>query len=93
MDQVSRRFFSCIPTRIYAASSGLDALYALQEPRNGAIPISLQCDDRKPIFPKDNPKGPRPPLFAWAEYNLYHKTANKKRVKEVMPALQRHWPG
>ena len=22
------------------------------------------------------------PLFAWAEYNLYHKSANKKRIKE-----------
>ena len=35
--------------------------------------------------------GPDLPLFAWAEHNLYHKTANKKRVKEVMPALQKHW--
>ena len=45
----------------------------------------------KPICPADNPEGLGLPLFAWAEYNLYHKTANKKRVKEVMPALQRQW--
>lgn len=27
------------------------------------------------------------PLFAWAEYNIYHKTGNKKRVKDIMPVL------
>ncbi len=31
------------------------------------------------------------PLLAWAEFNLYHKTANKKRVKEVMPMLSKHY--
>jgi neutral trehalase len=27
------------------------------------------------------------PLFAWAEYNMYHKSGNKKRVKDVLPIL------
>jgi len=28
-----------------------------------------------------------PPLFAWAEHNIYHKSGNKKRVKDVLPIL------
>ncbi len=90
MDQVFASFFLVYSNRIYAASSGLDALYALQEP-NGAIRSRYDAATGKPIFPADNPEGLGLPLFAWAEYNLYHKTANKKRVKEVMPVLQRHW--
>ena len=90
MDQVFASFFLVYSNRIYAASSGLDTLYALQEP-NGAIRSRYDAATGKPIFPKDNPEGLGLPLFAWAEYNLYHKTANKKRVKEVMPTLQRHW--
>ena len=30
-----------------------------------------------------------PPLFAWAEYNLYHKLGTKKRLREVLPVLER----
>jgi hypothetical protein len=37
-----------------------------------------------------NPEGVGLPLFAWAEFNLYHKTANKKRVKDVLPVLQKY---
>ncbi|HQO66642.1 MAG TPA: trehalase family glycosidase, partial [Spirochaetales bacterium] len=44
-----------------------------------------------PVLPPENPEGVSLPLFAWAEYNLYHKSANKKRVKEVMPVLQRYY--
>jgi neutral trehalase len=90
LDQVFSSFFLVYSNRIYAASSGLDTLYALQE-SNGAIRSRYDAETGSPIFPKDNPEGLGLPLFAWVEYNLYHKTANKKRVKEVMPSLQRHW--
>jgi neutral trehalase len=90
MDQVFSSFFLVYSNRIFAASSGLDTLYALQE-ASGAIRSRYNAATGSPIFPKDNPEGLGLPLFAWAEYNLYHKTANKKRVKEVMPTLQRHW--
>jgi neutral trehalase len=90
MDQVFCSFFLVYSNRIYAAASGLDTLYALQEP-NGAIRCRYDPATAAPITTKDNPEGLGLPLFAWAEYNLFHKTANKKRVKEVMPTLQRHW--
>jgi len=90
MEQVFSSFFLVYSNRIYAASNGLDALYAMQEP-SGAIRSRYDAVTGAPIFPKDNPEGLGLPLFAWAEYNLYHKTANKKRVKEVMPVLQKNF--
>lgn len=90
MEAVFSSFFLVYSNRIFAASSGLDALYALQEP-SGAIRSRYNAQTAKPILAKDNPEGLGLPLFAWAEYNLYHKTANKKRVKDVMPVLQKHW--
>lgn len=90
MEQVFSSFFLVYSNRIYGASGGLDVLYGLQE-ADGAIRSCYDMETGKPVFAPDNPEGLGLPLFAWAEYNLYHKTANKKRVKEVMPVLQKHW--
>lgn len=76
--------------RIYSASNGLDALYSKQE-ESGAIRWKYDVDSGAPVLPPENPEGVSLPLFAWAEYNLYHKSANKKRVKEVIPVLQRYY--
>jgi len=65
MDQVFASFFLVYSNRIYAASSGLDTLYALQEP-SGAIRSRYDAATGRPIFPKDNPEGLGLPLFAWA---------------------------
>ena len=43
-----------------------------------------------PVTDSSNPEGIGIPIFAWAEFNLYHKSANKRRIKEVMPVLQRY---
>jgi neutral trehalase len=43
-----------------------------------------------PVFEAGNPEGIGMPVFAWAEFNLYHKTANKKRIKEVIPKIQQY---
>ena len=90
MEQVFSSFFLVYSNRIYAASNGLDALYSRQE-ENGAIRWKYDTATGTPILTQDNPEGLGLPLFAWAEYNLYHKTANKKRVKDVMPYLTRQW--
>lgn len=90
MEQVFSSFFMVYSNRIFTASNGLDALYALQEP-DGAIRASYSVETGKPILEDDNPEGVMLPLFAWAEFNLYHKTANKKRVKDVMPSLKKHY--
>ena len=90
LEQVFSSFFMVYSNRIFSASNGLDALYSLQEP-NGAIRAAYDIQTGQPILNPNNPEGLILPLFGWAEYNLYHKTANKKRVKDVMPVLIKHY--
>lgn len=89
-EQIFSSFYLVYSNRIYSASNGLDALYSKQE-ESGAIRWRYDIATGKPSLPPENPEGLGIPLFAWAEYNLYHKTANKKRVKDVMPILQRYY--
>jgi len=90
LEQILSSFFLVYSNRIYPASNGLDALYTLQEP-DGAIRSAYDIETGAPIFPEDNPLGVTLPLLSWAEFNLYHKTANKKRVKEIMPILSNYY--
>jgi len=82
-------FFFVYSNRNYHANQSLDFFYDHQEP-SGAIRWKYDLLSGEPILPKDNPEGIGMPLFAWAEFNLFHKTANKKRIKDVMPVLQRY---
>ncbi|MFW5688362.1 MAG: MGH1-like glycoside hydrolase domain-containing protein [Spirochaetota bacterium] len=89
-DTVMATFFLVYSNRIYPAGSQLDNFYAKQE-ESGAIRSEYSLKDGKPVFHKDNPEGVHPPLFAWAEYNIYHKIGNKKRIRDVMPTLEKHY--
>ena len=92
MDQfesIMASFFLVYSNRNYNADANIDYFYAHQE-QNGAIYWKYDTSTNQPILTKENPQGIGLPLFAWAEYNLYHKSANKKRIKEVMPILQRY---
>jgi neutral trehalase len=82
-------FFLVYSNRNYPANKSLDYLYARQE-ENGAIRNKYDIHTDAPVVSELNPEAVGMPLFAWAEYNLYHKSANKKRVKEVMPVLQKY---
>ena len=68
----------------------LDTFYNKQE-EDGAIRAEYLVEDGTPVLGDDNPTGVAPPLFAWAEYNLYHKLGTKKRLREVLPTLERHF--
>ena len=83
-------FFLVYSNRQYSAQAQLDAFYAKQED-NGAIRASYDLKTGKPKKAKTNPEMIGPPLFAWAEYNLYHKIGNKKRIKEILPLLQKYY--
>ena len=89
-DAVFSTFFLVYSNRVYPAAPELDNFYAQQE-EDGAIRAEYSIDKGKPIFSDDNPEGAAPPLFAWAEYNMYHKVGNKKRIKDVVPILERHY--
>jgi len=88
-DAIFSSFFLVYSNRIYHAHPSLDAFYQKQE-ANGAIRCAYEVENGNPVVSPDNPEALGLPLFSWAEYNLYHKTANKKRVKEVMPVIHRY---
>jgi neutral trehalase len=90
LDAIYSSFFLVYSNRNYPAAPQLDSFYSKQE-EDGAIRAEYSVENGRPIFSDDNPDGLSPPLFAWAEYNMYHKVGNKKRIKDVMPILERHY--
>ena len=88
-ESIFSSFFLVYSNRNFDATKNIDYLYARQE-ENGAIRWKYDAKTNEPIFFQENPDGIGLPLFAWAEFNLYHKTGNKKRIKEVVPILQKH---
>ena len=88
-DAIFSSFFLVYSNRIYQASPTLDLFYQRQEP-NGAIRSAYNIETGLPVVEDDNPEGLGLPLFAWAEFNLYHKSGNKKRVKDVIPILHKY---
>lgn len=89
-EAVFSTFYLVYSNRIFPASPQLDNFYGKQE-ASGAIRCDYGTKDGKPVLTKDNPEGVGPPLFAWAEYNMYHKMGNKKRIKDVLPILEKYF--
>ncbi len=83
-------FFLVYSNRVYPTAPTLDTFYSRQE-EDGAIRGEYRVDDGEPVFTKKNSEGVQPPLFTWAEFNLYHKVGNKKRLKEVVPVLEMYF--
>jgi neutral trehalase len=83
-------FFLVYSNRVYPAQAQLDLFYEKQED-NGAIRSDYGVEDGEAVLSDDNPEGVNPPLFSWAEYNLYHKIGNKKRIRDVMPKLEAYY--
>ncbi len=83
-------FFLVYSNKMFPVHPVLDNFYAKQE-EDGAIRGEYDESSGKPIISKKNPKGVLPPLFSWAEYNMYHKIGFKKRIKEVMPKLEKYY--
>ncbi|MFP4180677.1 MAG: MGH1-like glycoside hydrolase domain-containing protein [Spirochaetaceae bacterium] len=83
-------FFLAYSNKIFPGYPNLDNFYSKQED-SGAIRGTYRVVDGAPVFTDDNPEGVGPPLFAYAEYNLFHKGGNKKRLKEVVPVLEAYF--
>ena len=88
-DAIYSSFFLVYSNRIYQATPSLDLFYDRQEP-NGAIRSAYNIKTGQAVAEKDNSESLGIPLFAWAEYNIYHKSANKKRVKDVLAVLHKY---
>lgn len=83
-------FFLVYSNNVYDPAKQLDRFYSKQE-ENGAIRGLYSIDDGNPVFTEGNPESVMPPLFAWAEYNIFHKVGQKKRIKDIMPTLERYY--
>jgi neutral trehalase len=89
LEAIFSSFSLVYSNRIYPASTTLDIIYSRQEP-SGAIRSAYSVDTGLPEVDSNNPEGLSLPLFSWAEFNLYHKLGNKKRIRDVIPILRRY---
>ena len=97
-DQKSFDQFSCCLSSLFLNYSNqtyspfdmIDFFYSKQEP-NGAIRSQYSLENGAPILSEDNPEGVVIPLFAYVEFLFYHKIGNKKRLKDVVPALENYF--
>ena len=80
-------FFLVYFNKNYPANLLMDNFYEKQE-ASGAIRGRYSLSDGQPILTEENPEGLAPPFLAWVEYNLYHKTGLRSRVRNVMPILR-----
>jgi neutral trehalase len=83
-------FFLVYCNKHFPVTPLLDNFYAKQE-ATGAIYGEYSEENGKPITLKKNPLGVHPPLFSWAEFNIYHKIGSKKRIKEIIPKLDLYY--
>jgi len=74
----------------YSPFPMLDFFYGKQE-ESGAIRCDYSIENGEPIFSDENPEGVCPPIFAYVEHGFYHKVGNKKRLKEIVPILEKHF--
>lgn len=88
-ESIFSSFFLVYSNRNFDPCHNIDYFYSHQE-ENGAIRWKYDVKSNQPVLDKENPEGVGLPLFAFAEYNLYHKSANKRRIKDVMPFLQKY---
>lgn len=74
----------------YSPFPMMDFFYSKQE-ESGAIRSDYSIEDGSAVFDAENPEGVAVPLFAYVEHGFYHKIGNKKRLKEIVEPLERHF--
>jgi len=68
----------------------IDYFYSRQE-EDGAIRCDYSLENGLPVLTEENPEGICIPLLAYVEFFFYHKIANKKRLKEIVPKLEKYF--
>ncbi len=74
----------------YSPYSMIDFFYS-QQKENGQIAEYYNIDTKEPVFTEDNPDGVSLPLLSYVEFMFYHKMGNKKRLKDVVPYLEKYF--
>lgn len=86
IEAIESSFFLVYSNRNLNAFTSLDYFYSKQE-KSGAIRSMYDMKTGTALNQETNPEGVGMPLFSWAEFNIYHKSGNKKRIREVLPIL------
>ncbi len=76
--------------QVYSPFEAIDYFYSRQE-EDGAIRSDYSLEDGRPVFSAENPQGVCLPLLPYVEYFFFHKIGNKKRLKEVVPVLEKYF--
>ncbi len=82
--------FLVYSNQTYSPFPLIDFFYSKQE-ESGAIRSDYSIETGEPVFSEDNPEGFSPPMFAYVEFGFYHKIGNKKRLKEIVPILEKQF--
>lgn len=82
--------FLVYSNQTYSPYSMVDFFYARQM-EDGRISNRYDLSTLEPVVDDDNPLGLSLPLFPYVEYMFYHKIGNKKRLKDVVPYMEKYF--
>ncbi len=89
-DTMLSSLFLVYSNQIYSPYSMVDYFYARQE-EDGRIAEEYNIDTDEAVVSPDNPLGVTIPLLPYIEFVFYHKIGNKKRLKDVVPYLEKYF--
>ena len=82
--------FLVYSNQTYSPYSMVDFFYSRQM-EDGRISNRYDLSTLEPVVDEDNPLGLSLPLFPYVEYMFYHKIGNKKRLKDVVPYMEKYF--
>ncbi len=82
--------FLVYSNQIYSPYSMVDYFYARQE-ENGRIAEEYNFVTDEAVVNPLNPLGVSLPLLPYVEFVFYHKIGNKKRLRDVVPYLEKYF--
>lgn len=74
----------------YSPYSMVDYFYAHQR-EDGSIPDKFNLKTNEAIVDEENPLGVTLPLLPYVEFIFYHQIGNKKRLKDIVPYLEKYY--
>ncbi len=74
----------------YSPYSMVDFFYSMQS-ENGQIAEKYNIKTKEAVIDDNNPLGASLPLLSYVEFIFYHKIGNKKRLKDVVPFLEKYY--
>ena len=82
--------FLVYSNQIYSPYSMIDFFYSMQG-EDGQIAEYYDIESKAPVFTDDNPLGVSLPLLSYVEFVFFHKIGNKKRLKDIVPMLEKYF--